>query len=612
MAIQGNNDIFNYANHAIIAIAQQPKAADTFLDTNLVQAIQQDVFGATIWLILPSLFSAPPIEATLPAIITACALFGTLLFELFRRGLNLPWPVCIILSLFTLTNGAFLFLAFNFFLSQILYSAIFISLLTSALNLYWNSALHGNKVITRAIPHYFLIWMAYPYLLPTTILLHIPFLALLVYFNHETLERSMKRRLFGVFALLPIAVVTSLFILAPSRFISSFNLSLSATGVRPSNQLISLPVILGRPSVQGVFAGELLSNHLILTAALTLGFAMLWTLLVRSKPKVCRVVPVIAVLSIYLLGILGYLLVSLWFGTSYQQWKFATYYPLILNAALPATAIILLWKVRLNSLNVTFLIIVFAIVLANFSKANQRVWNGLSADYRSLSAVNSLNHVKTVFIDKLPFGEVMLVRQYITNKLLRPSSPSYYHYQPILRNEISTSSPILSRADCFASVPGTLALPGGFYLSPDAPYLEFGEIYNFGARDCTLQVKLEGLSGVEGSGRWTDGDRIKISIPLKSKPSFPLYLTLRGHPFLVNHSLTEQNVQLIVNGVPLSVKRFTEPVDFKWTVQLNTVQDQLINIELLLPDSRIVAEVAPPSEDKRRLGLFLRELVIHE
>jgi hypothetical protein len=612
IALESNNDIFNYANQAIVALSPSPASADTFLGVSLYDALKKDVFGAVVWLILPSLITErPPIEVTLPAMLSSYALLGAVLFDFFRLNLSLSRGESGTLALFTLTNGVFLFLVFSFFLAHILYFGIFIALLNSTVNALNGRSYSAVPIVMRALPYYFLIWMTYPYLIITTLFLHIALLAILLWDRSDLALRGRLTYIARPVVLLIVAVAITLFFLVPTRFVSTLELLRDVSGGRTSDVLVSLPAVFFGGVTSRMPSGTNFINNIVI--ALVMMFSLTTLILLWRRRKSSRAVTNgAALLLVFLFSTLGFIAVSIFFGQTYQQWKYATYYPLVLNGMIPAATLMLL-RAKKPKFAPVVLGAVCLLVVVNLWGASRRDFVPVQSNYRELKAVDSMTAVKTILVDTLPFGEVMLLRQYITDKFIRASSPSYYPHSSIVRSEVGPESPILSRDPCFGYVSEAIQWSNGFFLSPSLPSLDAGAVWRFDASDCRWVVTTEGISGPEPGGRWTQSENVRLVVELSGVLGASAKVRIRASPLIIKGILDEQLVRAVINeGAVTAEFRYTEIGLVDWFIDIpsGSIQGTKLIIDFTIPTARVVSEVDPLSLDKRRLGLFLAELSI--
>lgn len=457
----GNNDIYNYANHTIIALSKSPSAANNYLGTDLIAAIRGDVFGAMVWLGLHSVIGelwGPPIEVTMSAALSACSIYGLLLYHIVRRSFSLSIPQSIICLLFSITNGVFIYIVSEYFLAQILSFSIVLGIVDSTL-----SYLHSKREISirlflwKFIPYYFLILMVYPYIFVSTLFLHLFFMILI--FHKDKLKNMQQILFLCKFSIIfTLGLILCLVILTPSRVLIAFDLvNGQVAGIRLANYVISMPMLFGIPLRGGVFSEKVFQNYFFLIIVIICNFFIAFKFF-KSKKELFSMILVWQA-SLVVCG-----LAFMWFGKSYQSFKFATYYPLMLNFLLPAAMFVVIRNFKAYFFQRVLFFLCAALIIINFKIFQHYQGKGVSYEMADLVKINKISSFDRVMLDELPFGEVMLVRQYITNKYIQPTSPSYYNFVKKPLNTIPEKSAILSKNSSLYSLEKPLDIGGGFYL----------------------------------------------------------------------------------------------------------------------------------------------------
>ena len=137
-------------------------------------------------------------------------------------------------------------------------------------------------------------------------------------------------------------------------------------------------------------------------------------------------------------------------------------------------------------------------------------------------------------------------------------------------------------------------------------------IFSFDFREATLAATLDGFSGREEIGRWTDGPAARTILQNRSRWPTAATVRISLHP-CVDPTRGIQIVRLKVNETPQGEWRFTEhfvPEDIKFQLALNeaqTTQPLVLEFEIVSPAQ---PSATGPSQDDRHLGIMVRDIEI--
>ena len=126
-------------------------------------------------------------------------------------------------------------------------------------------------------------------------------------------------------------------------------------------------------------------------------------------------------------------------------------------------------------------------------------------------------------------------------------------------------------------------------------------------RNTPPHVSLNGFSGAEDWGRWTDGNRATITMAL---PNF-----LHGKPLRIELPLVqvfgEQRVRASLNGRSLPELRLDKPETITFLATEAETATGSITLAFDLPDAKSPASLGQPG-DTRMLGIGLKDLIVEQ
>jgi hypothetical protein len=328
---------------------------------------------------------------------------------------------------------------------------------------------------------------------------------------------------------------------------------------------------------------------------------------------VSRLVAFLSVLPFGLFIFLQTLYLGVWiyYGPSYQQWKFASYYPLIfgfsLLASCYATIVMPLAEPirRYAHWGLTVILMVMVFWNVQLSKA---VWRNLvlhfPRSWQTLSAIDELPGFSSVVVGLDDFTSRMLSAVFIKHKTIIFEGAT--SWTPGVRDpEISASSRYLKRQLVGCGSPGSISL-GPFVLLPERPRIAPRSRIGFSDERATACLQLSRLANPEPWGRWTDGRVAKISFRCSCDAYKPQWLILKAIPFL-----ERQYVEVRVNGGPAESWTVTGAAPSNLRISLGSISNfaNEIDVEFTLPDAVMPATLGD-STDRRQLGLGLIDLVV--
>lgn len=318
-----------------------------------------------------------------------------------------------------------------------------------------------------------------------------------------------------------------------------------------------------------------------------------------------------AVSAMFIAGLLSYLCYYALKGASYQQWKLAgsMVFPL---SFIPIAAFVGAFdgKKRISVIvKHTFLILLIGLNVFFMYKLTAASRNNLRvhASLRELTRYDQNLNLKTINVDfKDDFAGAMIAAQFVNQKPLVLWSPSYYSKsKPINCNDLSEDDVIVTN-DCSMFDSRNLAMLGeSFSVFKGAPRLAEDFSINFN-KPLPSMLSTAGLSGQESWGRWSDGHKVVLDIPINTKREW-VELTIKGVPFVPRGSM-RQRMSFWVRGK--KVKEFSAASETEITIRLNRAMfdDNRVKLVIDLPDAVSPSEFG--STDTRVLGFGFHTLEV--
>jgi hypothetical protein len=609
----GNNDLFLYIKEA--DVLKDPSDANLFGATWW----NTDVFGASAILGDASFIGLlPSWRMSLVPLIGAVGVLGTSSIWICRTTMALPWSTACVASLLFLSTPLFSLILFNYYLAQMLHSAA-LSMLVGAL-IY--SRLQAGALHTK---HYGIVASAFAlsvygeFVLFIYGALYFSDLALIgvllfIFFIIEESPLSLQHIMLSLAKSVLIIALTSILNLAmsPDRFFIVLGRQLVFAQKDISGWPLPLFSVL---SLAGVPTPAYASTSTLRQFSLLFVQYLLFGLVARLaiNRAVSRLVALLSVLPFGLFIFLQTLYLGVWiyYGPSYQQWKFASYYPLIfgfsLLASCYATIVMPLAEPirRYAHWGLTVILMVMVFWNVQLSKA---VWRNLvlhfPRSWQTLSAIDELPGFSSVVVGLDDFTSRMLSAVFIKHKTIIFEGAT--SWTPGVRDpEISASSRYLKRQLVGCGSPGSISL-GPFVLLPERPRIAPRSRIGFSDERATACLQLSRIANPEPWGRWTDGRVAKISFRCSCDAYKPQWLILKAIPFL-----ERQYVEVRVNGGPAESWTVTGAAPSNLRISLGSISNfaDEIDVEFTLPDAVMPATLGD-STDRRQLGLGLIDLVV--
>lgn len=320
--------------------------------------------------------------------------------------------------------------------------------------------------------------------------------------------------------------------------------------------------------------------------------------------------------------LLAYVAYYLRIGYSYQQWKFASYFPwpwtFVTLAAAGRTVRPWAGLARRVPMRAGLLAVSVAVVFIGGNLVTHALMDPvtvqLNGALRNLAAIDRLSGFREMDIDMDQIGPTMMAPYFIRTKTLHMVSRSYYANAPVALDQISPQRPYFAQdVDC-AGVghDRVMTIEGLGCLIFAPPVVRLDTEYSF-ARTY-LPIGLDGFHPREAGGRWNDAGNVRIAITADDRdlllaPSAfinlhvsPLRVEGRpGQRMLVAWGRGRMARAMVTGNQWLSLH--VGLGDWKGTGVLKTLA-----VSISLPDAIAPSQIDPGLNDHRRLAVFFGHL----
>jgi hypothetical protein len=412
-----NSDIFVYSKIAHNLLYSDNPSGNVLYGFDVVRFTQTDVPAAFALLALTSAFAhAHPIDPSLALIAVVAALTVTTVTWTVRRLFNLSYFASALIAGMAFVTPIFMHTMFAYHFSQTMHGLLGLSafglLLTEKPTFISRLAIllafGGGILLTYRIA-----------VMPDMAF----FLAAMLVSDLD--DCRDVREFFKAAAISVATVLLAAFLIygmAPGQFPSFRQLAYYASapvgyslGLVSALSLAGIPVKLG----EGLTSSDQAAQILVLVLALALSATILW----RRQRAFAQLMPAV----LFLLLTAAYLAVWIKIGRTYQQWKFASIFPLLFSFGFLAACYSALRSSRVaaGALNVALL----GMLGLNIA-AGTLVWHGkilrFPADYRALTTIDGDPAVEHVVIDMGDLYAAMIGVMFINQKPLVVVDPTSF------------------------------------------------------------------------------------------------------------------------------------------------------------------------------------------
>jgi hypothetical protein len=313
-------------------------------------------------------------------------------------------------------------------------------------------------------------------------------------------------------------------------------------------------------------------------------------------------------------------------GPSYQQWKFASYFPLMLSFTILCAAARIASILSSGAgaqkpkrMNLTSVVVV-SLFGALFIGVNAEEYirqprrQPISASYADLTALEHIGDSHEIYVQMNSYRSTFFPVYFIKNKILHLLSPSYYPMEIIDREQISSDKPLfVEGATCDAKhTERAIAIGalGCLYFMPPTVDIEIEHRF-----DESLQgVSTTGFAHQEFWGKWSTESRISLVISATSRDIDDLddgFVNLLLIPYLPS-GIAAQSVH-----ISWGRKTYQGAISSQGWVSLPYSREdwsgarvRTLRMEVELPDAIAPRDIDKTSTDTRKLGLGFSALSI--
>lgn len=528
----GNNDILNYINYAAYLQRLGPSNVSgySFKDTVWpIYGFTPIVFYAIDG--VAAFFNNEVIRAAMPTMFGIVALIGYVVVRLLRSAFGLPKSIAIGIAAIVVSGSLLRYIAGNYFLSEIVGVLIVLLIFLKTAEILLSGETKKNVLLMAwLLPYHFLLFYSYPPLFVIGVGLQAGFIFFfyvlsglaLPSFRFNTAE-MFRAILPWAVAIICSSVIVALIDLHHVRLVFAALFSFAQKGVGGwVLNFISPLAVLGFPvSLQlNTLAAQICMTILFLVLMTVLGFFSL----VRYRRLGWDTSGALFLLAV--VAFLCYFVYIFHIGSSYQQWKLASYLLLPISFAILGNFCGLLLgsdngaRVRVKNYWPTTVVILvcFFIVSGNiiFHAFKEPQLERFSASYANLRALEMIGTSKDIYIQMASYSSTFWPVYFVHNKLLHLLSQSYYSMEHLNLQEVSPQKPLfIEGAPC---VPGDfhdITIVGVGCLFQGPPSLKIGPQYSFSAPISGLLVK-DGLSDHESWGQWSDSASAELNVMIES------------------------------------------------------------------------------------------------
>jgi hypothetical protein len=623
-----NNDIFNY--FILGKYVQDPGTPNianfSFIDAPSLM-LQFTPAILTLINVVAMAFRNDTLTAAMPVIFATSALIGCSIVFLARAAFNLSWRYATCIGAVSVSGTFFHYIVGSYFLSSLL--AIFFILLLLRESIRFVRIEHKSgslEFVSCFSALYIAIFYCYPPLFIVASGLQVGFGVIYLVLNRKIIPLELLKDNDRISKLLfqwGVGLASCFAIVAavdPNHAIQMFRLLVliqSKGDLGWTLDLISPMGIYGFPSPL-ILHGPLL--HLIAIGISVLVLA----LLIRAYLRRTKQLTSVAGLSLFLLStlsLLSYFAYFLHSGSTYQQWKIASYLPLPLSFAFFGAIGELAREKDMRtpvSSHVALVVISTIIVLYNTTTDIRQGWRnkGFSSNYKNLAAIDMVGGPKDLYIKMSTFSSTFFAVYFVNSKRLHLLSPSYYPQEDFdIRTASLSRQLFLEGGDCQANEGNiTIRGVGCLYLTP--PYLEFARQYNFNATIPGL-ISASGLSGAETWGTWSNAKNVELNMlldPSSARGAGVHYINLLLRPS-ISEKIKSQGIQASSGGHAFKEYELTreEWVSVPYTnSDLRGVGNRELAVSMVLPNALIPHDADVKNPEMRLLGVGFISLLLSD
>lgn len=317
-----------------------------------------------------------------------------------------------------------------------------------------------------------------------------------------------------------------------------------------------------------------------------------------------------AVSTVFILGLSIYLCYYALKGASYQPWKFAGSVVLPLSF-LPIADVFSAFDGKGRAITTTKHALLIALIGLNIFFMNKTVHSSIDlrtyAPLRELTQYDQDPNVEAINVDlKDDFIGTMVATYFINQKPLFLWSRSYYSEDKVEDySKLSRGNILITNSCSILASQNRTMLGKSFCIINEAPLLaeEFSIKFN---KPLPLILRIAGLSGQEWWGRWSDGHKVVLDIPVNMKWK-GVELKIKGTPF-IPQGTTSQRMSFSVHGS--KVKELSVASESEIVIHLNQEMFDDGHVELIIDLPDAVSPSRFGFTDTRVLGFGFQTLEV--
>ena len=633
LTIVANNDVFWYVTDTryLLDLGRSNVAGFSFLDI----PYQQTPAVFPLMAMMSAFFGLDPLSAAMPTLFGCAALTGLLAARIARSAFSLSRAWAVTAGAILVSGPFFRYVAGSYFISTMMAVPVLMHLVWVTVSDRSDRRIFDPRLSLRLLPHYVVLLLLYPVLFYGAIALQVLVIALAEAAALQDAPpwrtrlrsrwRSSARSLaamaiaFGV-----VAVVLRVYLTWTMGMVFLGQSQKGSVGwpldLIPPTSLLGLPGLL-HPSAQ--LSPAVQAASIAAYAVIAAGLVGLYFWVLRKDTTTLE--RALAGFEACLIG--AYVLYFLKIGPSYQQWKFASYFPLpwgfVVIAACERTARALAAPYRTGAqaaarpLGVASAAIVALICVAGNVVVHVRAdypasrWSGA---LRNLAAIDGMPEVFDVDVEMERYGPTMMAAYFVRTKTLHMVNQNYYPSQPVALDRVSPRRPYLRQdIDCVGiGHDAWAAIDGVGCLMLEPPAVRFDTEYPF--RQTYLPIELGGFSGREAEGRWNGQSAVKLVVTADAQAApveEPAFVNLDLAPFLPG-GVAGQRMRVTWGNARSADMTLTAagwvslPVERRdWNGGPRLIT---LSLSMEFPDAAPPSRFDPASTDDRALAVLFRRI----
>ncbi|CAN7474718.1 hypothetical protein LJR034_003093 [Caballeronia sp. LjRoot34] len=622
-----NNDIFNYfiITQYLQKLGTPNIAGFSFFDTpSMMLTFTPGVF--TVMQGVATVLHGDVLAATMPAIFAITALIGCAAVQLARGAFNVSKSVGFGIAAAFICGPFFRYLVSNYFLSSLIGMLFVMLLLVETVAIVSEPQQRSwIRSIASCAPLYVVIFYCYPPLFIIGVGVQLGFVATVTLVScwqkrgEASLYREMGRAI-AYWTKLTLICLVIVIAVDPAHLahIFRFLFLISQKGdIGWPLDFISPAAIFGFPSrlqLHGARRQTLgIALSLVIAGALLLAY---W-----RRRGAERSVAGFALFTVAVLALCFYFFYFFRSGPTYQQWKMASYLPLLLSISLLGAVHEIFGPLKNEPGAVKkagFLLVYALLTVGNIVSVihERRHPETFSSKYENLKALDMLGGPSDLYVKMSSFSSTFFAAYFIQQKKLHLLSASYYTKEDMKLEDVSRNKPLFLEGDSCASNEHniTIADVGCLYFSP--PSLPYGRQYRIDASTPGV-ASSKGLSDPEVWGTWSNAFDVDYTVLLDTNAvpnDKKLYLNIEVQPLVLGNSKS-QKVQVSWG----KDSHMEQIVDKRKWISLPYLSDDLagfaareMSIRIHIPGAVAPHSVDPNNPETRLLGIGFLALSVSD